>query len=163
MSDDAHEFAENVAGIMKKILEEGQQAMPLCFAHRNDGGKDMMIAFEFPESDNGKSKDVAAIAMRILASDPGVDYVVFLSDAWYATELKPGEWEQAVESGVRSLPQRKETIIVSLFGKNRLTELAQWKYERVEGKPVFEPKLEWMVLDSAEGRFVGGHSGGSRA
>ena len=159
--DTAREFAERMAGIMKSILESGLEAMPLCFARRKDG-KSMMIGFEFPESDNEKSKDVAGIAMQILASDPGVDYVVFLSDAWYAS-FKKGEYEQAdLSGGVRGLPQRKETIIVSLFGQNRLTELGQWHYERVDGKPVFEPTMEWMVPDEAYGRFAVGNTGGSK-
>jgi len=160
-TDTAREFAEKMAGIMKGILESGREAMPLCFAKRKDG-RSMMIGFEFSESESEKSKDVAAIAMRVLASDPGVDYVVFLSDAWYAS-FKKGEYEQAdLSEGVKGLPQRKETIVVSLFGKNRLTELGQWHYERVNGKPVFEPKLEWMVPESAAGRFVPGHTGGSK-
>ncbi len=151
MSEAAREFAEQMANIMRSILESGREAMPACFI-RKKSGEVTILGFDFPEGDGARSKDMAAVAMRLMMQLPEVEYIVFLSDAWVA-RVKPGESLDYSE-GVRNIPGRKECIIASLFGRERLTELGQWHYERVEGRAVFTPAMEWMVPEHAEGRFV---------
>ena len=146
----SRKFAEEMAQSMRSILEEGRDAIPMCFARRSDG-KVLSIALSF-EDDGGESKDFAAYAMRLIAQFPDTEYVVFLADAWMAT-LKKEEYQE-FEGSVRNIPGRKEAIVVSVFGRNCLTEVGHWAYEKVNGKLVFPEAMTWMTPETCEGRFV---------
>jgi|SRR5215475_14537795 len=155
MNENARQLAEAMAAKMRKILERGEEAMAVCLAIRSQGKPPMLIGLPMP---NEQSKDMAALAMHALESQPDIEYILFLSDAWTA-KLKGDAREVYQEYGsVQAIPGRQEAIIASVFGRNHLTELGQWIYERVHGKLVFSPAMEWIVPDSAEGRFVGGHA-----
>lgn len=151
-TDDARQFAEEMASIMKAMIEDGKEVMAMCFSRMKDK-RVSLLGLPFPDD---RSKDVAAMIMRLIRADPEVDYVVFLSDVWTA-EIKqqPGE-EVDYSLPVRKRPDRQEAVIATLFGRNRLTEFGKWKYERQSGKVIFSPKMEWMVPDSSKGRFVVG-------
>jgi hypothetical protein len=152
------EFAESMALKMKGILESGQPAMPVAFAHSiND--EILVIGFEFPDE---ASKDIASLVIKLMNQNKAIDYIIFLTDAWIAT-VKTSNLENVdLSQGVRNIPGRQEAIVASIFTKLMVPEVGYWIYERGEAggdhsKPVFHEKMKWLgPVDNLEatGRFV---------
>ena len=146
------EVAQDMAQSMRKILESGKEAIPICVIVPKTG-KSIIVGFEFPKG-APEAKDQAAQFMQRMQRDPEVDYVIFLSDAWCAKAVTQEEYQKY--GSVEAMPGRSEGILVNVFGRERFTELGAWRYRRENGKLIFEtPQIEWYdKATQVEGRFV---------
>ena len=143
------EFAESMALKMKGIIESGEAAMPICCAHRQDTNEMLLIGIELP---NEYAKDMAALAIKMLARTPEIDYVIFLTDAWMKS-MKQEEYQKFTGS-LKNVPDRQEAIIASIYTKAGTPDLGSWVYAREDGLIKFTEKMKWHEPSFAEGRFI---------
>lgn len=159
------EFAEDMMRVMKIHIDNGDNAIPMLFIVGKDGNNQIVAMADMDE----KSKDKVASIIRMFATAPNTQFVVFLSDSWVAegkTDDKGFEQLRRQYKQVKDMPGRREAITCTIVGIGIKPIVGNWKYSRDENnKPMFDEKVDWLEGDDSKvtGRFAPDLSKGAEA